>query len=88
MTIFSVPKYNLSNVQFDGAPQACLWSLKTKPTYAPRRCSAFLLKRQGFGGSSAGERNPPKHDRLIAKTVYCTSTHSSTAKAVVSCVGG
>ena len=44
--------------------------------------------RQGFGGSSAGERNPPKHDRLIAEMVYRALTHSSTAKAVVSCVGG
>jgi len=56
--------------------------------------------RQGFGGSSTGERNPPKHDRLIAEMVYRALTHSSTAKAVltrrsalqhagmVSCVGG
>ena len=44
--------------------------------------------RQGFGGSSAGDRNPPKHDRLIAEMVYRALTHSSTAKAVVSCVGG
>jgi hypothetical protein len=44
--------------------------------------------RQGFGGSSAGERNPPKHDRLIAEMVYYALTDSSTAKAVISCVGG
>ena len=40
------------------------------------------------GGSSADERNPPKHDRLIAGMVYLALTHSSTAKAVVPCVGG
>jgi len=45
------------------------------------------------GGSPAGARNPPKHDRLIAEMVYRALTHSSTAKAVldtgmVSCVGG
>jgi len=59
-----------------------------------------VRKRQGFGGSSTGERNPPKRDRLIAEMVYRALTHSSTAKAVlarrsalqhagvVSCVGG
>jgi hypothetical protein len=64
------------------------WSPKTIPTYAPGRLSASVRKRQGFGGSSASERNPPKHDRLIAEMVYRALTHSSTAKAVVSCVGG
>ena len=38
--------------------------------------------RQGFGGSSAGERNPPKHDRLIAEMVYRALTHSFAVKAV------
>ena len=61
---------------------------KTIPTYAPGRRSASVRRRQGFGGSSAVERNPPKHDRLIAEMVYYGSTHSSTGKAVVSCVGG
>ena len=37
--------------------------------------------RQGFGGSSAGERNPPKHSRLIAAMKSCALTHSSTSKA-------
>jgi len=45
-------------------------------------------KRQGFGGSSAGGRNPPKHARSITPMVAAGVTHSSTAKAMVSCVGG
>jgi hypothetical protein len=61
---------------------------KTIPTYAPGRRSASVRRRQGFGGSSVGERNPPKHDRLIAEMVYHALTHSSTAKAAVSCVDG
>ena len=44
--------------------------------------------RQGFGGSSADERNPPKRDTLIIALLSRAFTHSSTAKAVVSCVGG
>ena len=38
--------------------------------------------RQGFGGSSARWRNPPKHSRSIAVTIDAKVTHSSTAKAV------
>jgi len=44
--------------------------------------------RQGFGGSSAGWRNPPKHSGPIAVIVAAEVTHSSTAKAVLSCIGG
>jgi len=40
------------------------------------------------GGSSAGGRNPPKHARSITAMVAAGVTHSSTAKAMVSCVGG
>jgi len=63
------------------------WFSKTIPTYANLPATQGFGRR-GFGGSSAGERNPPKHDRLIAEIVYHALTHSSTAKAVVSCVGG
>ncbi len=73
-----------------------IWSPTGKPV-VPQNHTHLC---QGFGGSSAGERNPPKHDRLIAEMVYRALTHSSTAKAVlarrsmlqhagvVSCVGG
>jgi len=44
--------------------------------------------RQGFGGLSADERNPPKRDTMIIALLSRALTHSSTAKAVVSCVGG
>jgi len=67
----------------DSAPYL-IWSPTGKPV-VPQNHTHL---RQGFGGSSAGERNPPKHDRLIAEMVYRALTHSSTAKAVVSCVGG
>jgi hypothetical protein len=62
--------------------------LPWSPTCKPVVPQNHTHLRQGFGGSSAGERNPPKHDRLIAEMVYNALTHSSTAKAVVSCVGG
>jgi hypothetical protein len=66
----------------NGAPRASPWSPTNIPTYAPGRCSASARKRQGFGGSSAGWRNPPKHSRSIAVTVAAKVTHSSTTKAV------
>jgi hypothetical protein len=56
-----------------------------QPSFARR---SGLLEGRGFGGSSTGERNPPKYDRLIAEMAYHAVTHFSTAKAVVSCVGG
>jgi hypothetical protein len=65
---------------FDHRP----WSPTGKPV-VPKNHTHL---RQGFGGSSAGERNPPKHDTLIVEMVYRALTHSSTAKAVLSCVGG
>jgi hypothetical protein len=34
-----------------------------------RRAGAPAKAGQGFGGSSAGERNPPKHGRFIAEKV-------------------
>jgi len=73
---------------------------KWSPTGKPVVPQNHTHQRQGFGRSPAGERNPPKHNRLIAEMVYRTLTHSSTAKAmlarqsvlqdasVVSCVGG
>jgi hypothetical protein len=64
------------------------WSPRTVPTYAPGRWSASVRKRQGFGGSSSGERNPPKHGGSIAARFLSGVTHSSTAKALVFCVGG
>jgi len=75
------------------------WSPTGKPV-VPKNHTHLC---QGFGGSSAGERNPPKQHRLIVEMVYRTLTHSSTAEAVparrsvylaflhagvVSCVGG
>ena len=57
----------------DGAPRASPWSPTNIPTYAPGRCSASARKRQGFGGSSADSRNPPKHSRSIAVTVAARS---------------
>jgi len=56
-------------VSGNGAPRASPWSPKTIPTYAPGRRSASVRRRQGFGGSSAGERNPPKHGRSVAERV-------------------
>jgi len=50
---------------------------KTIPTYAPGRRSASVRRRQGFGGSSAVERNPPKHSRFIVAIVTSRVTHSS-----------
>ena len=29
-----------------------------------------MRKHQGFGGSSAGERNPPKHEIFIAEAFF------------------
>jgi len=55
-----------ANPGLDGAPRASPWSPQTIPTYAPGRRSASVRRRQGFGGSSAGERNPPKHGRMVA----------------------
>ena len=49
--------------------RASAWSPKTVPTYTLGRCSASARKHQGFGGSSAGEQNPPKHGRSIAGRV-------------------
>src|SRR4030042_5860566 len=83
----------------NGAPRASPWFPKTVPTYAPGRWSASVRKRQGsrlpknlfgeqVGGSPADQQNPPKHDRIIAYEDSIGVTHSSTAKAVVSCVGG
>ena len=72
------------NVEGRGWREMIEWSPTGKPV-VPQNHTHL---RQGFGGSSAGERNPPKHDRLIAKMVYHALTHSSTAKAVISCVGG
>jgi hypothetical protein len=68
---------SMAGKNIHGAPRASPWS--------PQNHTHL---RQGFGGSSAGERNPSKHDTLIAEMVYHALTHSSTAKAVVSCVGG
>jgi hypothetical protein len=61
-----------------------IWSPTGKPV-VPKKHTHL---RQGFGGSSAAMRNPPKHGRFIAAMVGSRVTHSSTAKAVVSCVGG
>ena len=65
-----------------GAPRASPWSPTNIPTYAPGRCSASARKRQGFGGSSAGWRNPPKHSRYVGVIIISKITHSSAAKAV------
>jgi hypothetical protein len=64
-----VEEYMEAILKMHGAPRASPWSLKTVPTYALGRCSASARNRQGFGGSSAGERNPPKHGRSIAGRV-------------------
>jgi hypothetical protein len=58
------------------------------PTYACLRVAALAKAGRGFGGSSAALRNPPKHVRFIAVIVASRITYSSTAKVVVSCVGG
>src|SRR4030042_721506 len=75
----------MSNILSLSMPKfSSTWSPTGKPV-VPQNHTHL---RQGFGGSSAAERNPPKHDGLIAEMVYRALTHSSTAKAVVSCVGG
>jgi hypothetical protein len=61
---------------------------KWSPTGKPVVPNKHTHLRQGFGGSSAGWRNPPKHSRSIAVMIAAKVTHSSTAKGVVSCVGG
>ena len=61
---------------------------KMKPHGQARGPKKHTHLRRGFGGSSAAVRNPPKHSRFIVAIVNSRVTHSSTAKAVVSCVGG
>ena len=39
------------------------------PTGKPMVPKNHTHLRQGFGGSSAGERNPPKHGRSVAERV-------------------
>ena len=79
-----IPKKDISMFHAKKDISVLPWS----PTGKPMVPQNHTHLRQGFGGSSAGERNPPKHDRLIAEMVYHSLTHPSTAKAVVSYVGG
>ena len=60
------------------------WSPTGKPVVPDKHTHLC----QGFGGSSAGWRNPPKHSRSIAVMMAAKGMHSSTAKGVVSGVGG
>jgi len=81
-------RHNLAIFFPDWGPRASPWPPKIIPTYACLREAASAKAGQGFGGLSAGERNPLKHDTLIVEMVCRAGTHSFTAKAVVSCVGG
>ena len=69
--------------------QELFWKkVKWRPKGKPVVPQNHTHLRQGFGGSSADERNPPKRDTLMVAVLSRALTHSSTAKAVVSCVGG
>src|SRR4030042_189685 len=52
------------------------WSPTGKPV-VPKNHTHL---RQGFGGSSAGQRNPPKRDTLIVALRSRALTHSSPAQ--------
>jgi len=71
-----------------GTHRASPWSPMTIPDYANRRWNDSVRKHHGFVGSSTRQRNPPKHGKGVAGKSPSGVTHSSTAKTVVSCVGG
>ena len=62
---FSVTRFIwfIGFIEFIGLTQVTQWSPTGKPV-VPQNHTHL---RQGFCGSSADERNPPKHDRLIAE---------------------
>jgi hypothetical protein len=62
-------------IKIDEAPPASPQSLSKILTYADLP-------------TSASRRNPPKHGRFIATLVAFEITHSSSAKTMVSNVGG
>jgi len=78
-----------ASLSFPIAPFAAfLTQGKWSPTGLPVVSNKHTHLGQGFGGSSTGWRNPPKHSTSVGVAIAAKATHSSKARAAVSCVGG
>ena len=71
------PKFPSLNLEPHGAPRASPWSPKTVPTYA----------KASVGHPPVSEIRRSLVDPSLTEFASAV-THSSTAKAMVSCVGG